>query len=240
MAPLHVFRSIGDDWFIARDVEDAWRQFLECLEERDSDEAREAHARGLETTVSEFWMRIPDDLLLDLNVDVHGDPQPYSTSSNDKRVEKTAFEWAKDLGPRWLALDARDIRQGRRAPERVPGGIRKYREPTGDECRENAEVEVYTEKTAGGDRTVRGRAIWYPQMGGYVGKAVVVFHTPVNTAVSACFDAYVWHDGEWPLRGEEGREPVFLHHCDPEQFTRFGQRISAFFAESSKGSTEAS
>lgn len=80
------------------------------------------------------------------------------------------------------------------------------REPTADECSRHAEIApgVY--------------AIWYPQMGGYHGKAVV------SLSDDGCFDAYVWHDGEFPF-GDKGESPVRIHHCEAQQFIEFGQTI---------------
>ena len=93
------------------------------------------------------------------------------------------------------------------------------REPTGDECNTNAVVYE--------DADHIGYAIWYPQMGGYSGKAVVVldkcWHTNGVSRVGGCFDAYVWHDGEFPF--EEGN-PRRLHHCDPAQFVAFGELVA--------------
>jgi hypothetical protein len=93
----------------------------------------------------------------------------------------------------------------------------EHREPTADECSAGAVVQLTD--------TLRGYACWYPQMGGYVGKAVAV--VPDD---SGCIDVYVWHDGQFPFSGEdEGRgrptSPVELHHCDPDQFIRFGQLL---------------
>lgn len=66
-------------------------------------------------------------------------------------------------------------------------------------------------------------ACWYPQMGGYVGMAVVVMQEPsAGSAGVNCFDAYIWHDGEFPF--DEG-QPTMLHHCMPEQFIRFGELV---------------
>lgn len=85
----------------------------------------------------------------------------------------------------------------------------RVREPTGDECSSNAVVET--------PPGTSGFACWYPQMGGYGSVCVVVF-SPGQT----CFDAYVWHDGEFPF---EHGNPRVLHHCDPEQFVRFGEFV---------------
>jgi len=92
------------------------------------------------------------------------------------------------------------------------------REPTADECSKHAHIED------------GWYAIWYPQMGGYVGKAVV-------HASGGCFDSYVWHGGEFPFsddrdglsyeEAEHSRQslPIRLHHCDPDQFIDFGETV---------------
>lgn len=81
-------------------------------------------------------------------------------------------------------------------------------EPTSEQCSANAEVGK------------RMWAAWYPQMGGYVGKCVV-------EDLGGCFDVWVWHDGEFAFGGEqeEAPSPAHLHHCDPEQFIRFGETV---------------
>ena len=87
-------------------------------------------------------------------------------------------------------------------------------EPTGDQC----EAEAKVADLEGG----AAFACWYPQMGGYVGKCVVVVDGP------GCFDAYVWHDGDFPF-GD--REPARLHHCDPEQFEDFAKTVRQMQAQ---------
>lgn len=87
-------------------------------------------------------------------------------------------------------------------------------EPTPEQCTANARVADFAGMPA--------YATWYPQMGGYVGKAVVVPDS------GGCFEAYIWHDGEFPFKGsgdytDETREPVNLHHCMAEQFIEFGE-----------------
>lgn len=83
------------------------------------------------------------------------------------------------------------------------------REPTSEECAAHARVG-------------EGWACWYPQMGGYVGKAVA-------TLDHGCWDVYVWHDGDFPFSGdsvwpgEPAPSPTLIHHCDPGQFIAFGQ-----------------
>lgn len=97
------------------------------------------------------------------------------------------------------------------------------KEPTSKECSENALVFVSENKSA--------YAMWYPQMGGYSARCVVILDgkwtdTPQGMRVGGCFDVLVWHDGEFPFDGEEpGLNPAMLHHCDPEQFIRFGQIV---------------
>ncbi len=98
----------------------------------------------------------------------------------------------------------------------------KIKEPTGDQC--NAEAKVYeTEHLV-------GYAMWYPQMGGYVGKSVIVLDKKWTDGghyqVGGCFEAYVWHNGEFPFSEEDG-DPAQIHHCDPKQFVRFGNAIQA-------------
>lgn len=91
----------------------------------------------------------------------------------------------------------------------------RMREPTAEECSNRRPVMLDDERT--------GLACWYPQMGGYVAKAVVVRD-------GSCVDVYVWHDGQFPF-SEEGRSPACLHHCDGEQFVRFGEFLMAFASE---------
>lgn len=94
--------------------------------------------------------------------------------------------------------------------------------PTGEQCESNA--KVYEQ---GG--TI-GYAIWYPQMGGYVGTAVALFDKewteyPHGAAEGGCIDVLVWHDGEFPF-GNNGEPPNAIHHCDPEQFIKFGKKLA--------------
>jgi len=93
-------------------------------------------------------------------------------------------------------------------------------EPTSDECSE--EKKVFES-----DNQI-GFALWYPQMGGYVGVAVAVmdknWETVRHGRNGGCIDVYVWHDGEFPFGGGN-HKPIELHHCDPEQFIAFGQTL---------------
>ena len=90
------------------------------------------------------------------------------------------------------------------------------REPTCDECSDYA-VVYRTEHQI-------GHAIWYPQMGGYVGKAVAVMDRRWEDGLGGCVDVYVWHDGEFPF-SDSDTKPICIHHCDPAQFIRFGEAL---------------
>lgn len=88
----------------------------------------------------------------------------------------------------------------------------EIREPTVEECTSNTLLLQDAEQVA--------YAIWYPSMGGYVGKAVAV----IDKRAGSCVDVYVWHNGEFPFNEDNGN-PVRLHHCDPSQFVDFGNKI---------------
>jgi hypothetical protein len=89
-------------------------------------------------------------------------------------------------------------------------GIKPPPAPTPEQCSSKASIQF-----AG--RTLT--AAWYPQMGGS-GSACLI-----EKDSSGCFDVWVWHDGEFPFGEGDEREPAFLHHCDPEQFIRFGELV---------------
>lgn len=115
------------------------------------------------------------------------------------------------------------------------------REPTADECTHHAIVDG-------------GVAIWYPQMGGYVGKAVAF---ACSDEPGSCIDVYVWHDGDFPFGGTvtsnecwcwcaedptqnadelcpcckdkvtpHPKRPYQIHHCDITQFITFGETLN--------------
>lgn len=99
----------------------------------------------------------------------------------------------------------------------------EVQEPTAEQCSANEKVFE--------DECTVGYAIWYPQMGGYVGKAVALMdrdwiEISSGASIGGCVDVLVWHDGEFPFIGEDGRKPVRLHHCDPDQFISFGAKIA--------------
>lgn len=100
------------------------------------------------------------------------------------------------------------------------------REPTVEECTANTEI------------VPKCFALWYPQMGGYSGKAIAVWS-------GGCWELFIWHDGDFPFSDgdvdgwtDTPRVPVNIHHCDSSQFVRFGhtlqqceQRLTALLAE---------
>lgn len=89
-------------------------------------------------------------------------------------------------------------------------------EPTADQCEKRAQLPDFNGRKA--------FACWYPQMGGYVGKCVVVLEQDPDHC-DVCFEAFVWHDGAFPF-SEDGEQPydppAHLHHCMPSQFISFG------------------
>ena len=96
-----------------------------------------------------------------------------------------------------------------------------FTEPTAEQCSAHEKVFECESRI--------GYAIWYPQMGGYGGRAITLLDKswteyPNGSAIGGCFDVMVWHDGEWPFH--DGENPTELHHCDPQQFIRFGEAIA--------------
>lgn len=100
--------------------------------------------------------------------------------------------------------------------------------PTPDQCSANAMLRE--------DEHYRYYAMWYPQMGGYVGKAEV--QIAKDGGPDACFDVLVWHDGEFPFDEESrpGTKPARLHHCSPCQFIDFGEMVAKLQEHSSTAS----
>lgn len=95
------------------------------------------------------------------------------------------------------------------------------KEPTSEQCTKNEKVFEDEHKV--------GYAIWYPQMGGYVGMAVALFdkgwkERNDGAAMGGCIDVFVWHDGEFPFSEGVG-SPAVLHHCSPSQFIDFGETL---------------
>lgn len=96
------------------------------------------------------------------------------------------------------------------------------KEPTPEQCTSHERVEDIGEDLS--------FACWYPQMGGYVGKAII------NLCSTGCFDAYVWHNGEFPFDSADSN-PALVHHCDPDQFIRFGELVKAKQEEFNHGNS---
>lgn len=85
-------------------------------------------------------------------------------------------------------------------------------EPTSDQCSAHTKL---------GDGIY---ACWYPQMGGYVSHAIVM----INDEKDGCFEAYVWHDGEFPFNDEAAGDRVkHIHHCEAQQFIDFGNFVKS-------------
>jgi hypothetical protein len=86
-------------------------------------------------------------------------------------------------------------------------------EPTSQQCTDNVPIQLDDGQT--------GYACWYPQMGGYVSHCIVV-----GAGGGECFEAYVWHDGDFPF-SDDDVSPRELHHCDAGQFIRFGEWVQS-------------
>ena len=101
--------------------------------------------------------------------------------------------------------------------------------PTGDQCSSHAEIRWHD-----GIRARQGFACWYPQMGGYAAVCVVELEStvgPDGPLDDPCFNAWVWHDGDFPFPGEgneRARSPMEIHHCAAEQFIKFGHLVQQF------------
>ncbi|MEV1245120.1 hypothetical protein [Nonomuraea sp. NPDC049750] len=96
------------------------------------------------------------------------------------------------------------------------------REPTHEECAAHARIAL--------DGGKEGVACWYPQMGGYGARAVIV-------PDAGCADVYVWHDGEFPFAFDDGRPPAELHHCNGAQFVAFGELLMTITDEATRWSS---
>ena len=88
-------------------------------------------------------------------------------------------------------------------------------------CGDAMKAPTYEQAATNATITVDGstfHAAWYPQMGGY--GSVCWIQTFGD---GGCFNVYIWHDGEFPFSDDE--PPTRLHHCDAEQFIRFGELV---------------
>jgi hypothetical protein len=80
------------------------------------------------------------------------------------------------------------------------------KEPISDQCTKH---ETWTDE----DGFVH-LAFWWPQMGGYHGKAVARRQPLLEGSEDCgCVNVWVWHDGEFPFSGQDGN-PAVLHICD--------------------------
>jgi hypothetical protein len=100
--------------------------------------------------------------------------------------------------------------------------------PTADQCSKHERLPDFNNFPA--------FACWYPSMGGYVGKAIVVITPDVDPGENVrqpgdydrCFDVYVWHNGKFPFSDDEYDQsvsPIRLHHCCPSEFIEFGEFV---------------
>ena len=91
--------------------------------------------------------------------------------------------------------------------------------PTPEQCSKKAKVVC--------DGKDIGFACYYPQIGGYHAACVVVTRKYDHEIDDGppCFDAYIWHDGEFPLQDDDNRQPIIIHHCSAGQFIDFGELI---------------
>lgn len=96
-------------------------------------------------------------------------------------------------------------------------------EPTSEQCNANERVSIPGSDTP-------AYAAWWPQMGGYSGRAVIT--------AGDCPEVWVWHDGQFPFRGDStpdghppDRPPVRLHLCDSDQWIELFERQKAWAAE---------
>jgi hypothetical protein len=88
--------------------------------------------------------------------------------------------------------------------------------PTAEQCSAKDVIEIEGR---------RGVALWWPQMGGYVGKAVVFTD-------GECSEVLVWHDGEFPFDGTcpncgDDRRPARIHLHDPQDWVRLGRNLES-------------
>jgi hypothetical protein len=94
-------------------------------------------------------------------------------------------------------------------------------QPTADQCEANEKLPDVNGLPAW--------AGWYPQMGGYVSKCVIVDESTLDP--ESCFGVFVWHDGQFPFSddsqypGDTAPCPAYLHHCSATQFIEFGETV---------------
>lgn len=93
-------------------------------------------------------------------------------------------------------------------------------EPTSEQCNANERVPI-----PGCDTPAY--AAWWPQMGGYSGRAVIT--------AGDCPEVWVWHDGAFPFSddGKPGRTgtPARLHLCDSDQWIELFEKQKVWAAQ---------
>lgn len=101
------------------------------------------------------------------------------------------------------------------------------REPTPEQCSSRSEWVD--------EEGFRLKAFWWPQMGGYVARALMKAepldedHEP-----GGCVTVWVWHDGTFPFTEAERQadgsaaSPAELHLCDIEQWLGVWKELVEF------------
>lgn len=92
-------------------------------------------------------------------------------------------------------------------------------EPTGEQCEQHTKVfenEMFVYF-----------ALWYPQMGGYSGKAILEIDKRAGT--DQCSEVFIWHDGTFSF---DDRSPTQMHHCCCGQFVDFGETCENLIEQS--------
>ena len=101
-------------------------------------------------------------------------------------------------------------------------------EPTSVQCTSHRVIEFEGH---------RYMAIWYPQMGGYGSHCLIDLDADGDLSQpDRCFDAIIWHDGEFPIGGSES--PSVLHHCRAQQFIDFGTTVLQALNSTIRGPNE--
>ena len=92
-------------------------------------------------------------------------------------------------------------------------------EPAAKQCEANERVAIPGSDTP-------AYAVWWPQMGGHHGRAVIT--------AGECPEVWVWHDGSFPFHGHHdtpGRSPIHLHLCDADQWIELFEQQKVWAAE---------
>jgi len=86
-------------------------------------------------------------------------------------------------------------------------------EPTAEQCSAKELVEI-------SGSTAVAHAVWWPQMGGKSGKAVVT--------IGDCSTAWIWHDGQSPTNG---KDPQQIHLCGYDEWVELFEWLKLRYDE---------